>query len=240
MSNDSGISTPLSLSGSLTKAARFIALAVLVASYVACLFQFFPIPSTQEDLLSALRSDRPPVVEIGYDDQGVNLLWEAAPLIYREVHTGVPGALPGSGDVAAVEKVIAAKAGMPVDDLPFRDRSAGQGPGALDVLLPATYPLFLRSAVLRWAAVGVGVAVLTAAYALPRRYTRVKNRGVWFAVCLVTGFGFFAFLLLEPCVAPDTGEPPELKPRYAWGASVTTGVLLALGGWGLMRGVRLM
>ncbi|MEU8031999.1 hypothetical protein AB0C13_25700 [Streptomyces sp. NPDC049099] len=238
MSNDSRISRSLGISTSLTRAARFIALAVLGVSYVACLFQLFPIPSTQEDLVNALRSDRPPVVEIRYDDHGVNLLWETAPLIYREVHTHAPGAIPGSDDVAAVEKAIAAKAGKRMGDLPFRDRSADQGPGALDVLLPAAYPLFLRSAVLRWAAVGVGVAVLAAAYALPRRYMRVKNRGVWFAVCLVTGFGFFTFLLLERCVAPDAGEPPELKPRYAWGASVATGVLLALGGWGLVHVVR--
>jgi hypothetical protein len=79
------------------------------------------------------------------------------------------------------------------------------------------------------------VAVLTAAYALPRRYMRVKNRGVWFAICLITGLGFFTFLWLERCVAPDAGELSELKPRYAWGASLAAGMLLALGGWGLVH-----
>ncbi|MGI5135224.1 MULTISPECIES: hypothetical protein [unclassified Streptomyces] len=67
------------------------------------------------------------------------------------------------------------------------------------------------------------MALLTAAYALPRRYMRVKNRGVWFAICLITGFGFFTFLWLERCVAPDAGEPPVLKPRYAWGAVACDG-----------------
>ncbi|MCX4580133.1 hypothetical protein OHB41_44620 [Streptomyces sp. NBC_01571] len=35
--------------------------------------------------------------------------------------------------------------------------------------------------------------------------------------------------------APAAGEPDQLKPRYAWAASLATGVLLALGGWVLVR-----
>ncbi|RPF37196.1 hypothetical protein EDD92_7260 [Streptomyces sp. TLI_185] len=211
-----------------------MALSILFTSYVAFLCQEFPIPSTQEDLLKALRSDRPPVVEIGYDDHGVKLFWETAPLIYRELRTHVPGEF-GDREVAAVEEAVAAKADVRVRDLPFRGRQTDREPGGLSVLLPASYPLFLRSTALRWAVAGVGVAVLTAAYALPRKYQRVKNRGVWFTVCLTTGFGFFTFLWLERCVAPGTGEPTELKPRYVWGASLATGVVLALGGWGLVR-----
>ncbi|MFH8473530.1 hypothetical protein [Streptomyces sp. NPDC018000] len=240
MSDDSGIAQPLRSAKLLATTARLVSLLLLIVSYAAYVCQAFPIPSTQEDLVSALRSDRPPAVEIGYDDRGVNLLWETAPLIYRELHMHVPGVLHGSNDVAAVEEAIAAKAGMRVKDLPFRDRQPQYEPGGLAVLLPATYPLFLRSAVLRLAVVGVGVAVLTAAYALPRRYMRVKNRGVWFTVCLTTGFGFFTCLWLERFAAPDTGEPPELKPRHAWGASLATGVILAAGGWGLVHVMRWM
>ncbi|MEU6098910.1 hypothetical protein [Streptomyces sp. NPDC047079] len=216
----------------LARTARLVALSLLVVSYVAWLFQEFPIPSAQEDLVKALRSGNPPAVEIGYDDNGVNLFWETAPLVYRELR--VPGEL-GSDGVDAVEREIAAQAGERVEDLPFRNRQEQYEPGFLDTVLPASYPLFLRSAFLRWTAVSVGLAVLTAAYALPRGYQRVKNRGVWFSVCLVTGFGFFTFLWLEHCVAPDTGEPPELRPRYVWTASLATAVLMALGGWGLIR-----
>ncbi|MEV5989674.1 hypothetical protein AB0L85_32840 [Streptomyces sp. NPDC052051] len=235
MSVDPNIAKPLRSARVLAGAARLAALLLLGVSYVAYLFQAFPIPSTQDDLVRALRSDRHPVVEVGYDDRGVNLFWETAPLVYRELHTHVPGALHGSEDVAAVEEAIAAKAGTRVTDLPFRDRQTRYEPGGLAVLLPATYPLFLRSAVLSWAVVGVGAAVLIAAYAPPRRYMRVKNRGVWFTICLTTGVGFFTYLWLERCVAPDIGEPPELKPRYAWVASLATGVILAVGGWALVH-----
>ncbi|MFE0332228.1 hypothetical protein ACFW08_36615 [Streptomyces sp. NPDC058960] len=234
MLGDLGIARRVTPTKLLAKTARVTALALLFVSYVAYLCQEFPIPSTQEDLLKALRSSKPPVVGIGYDDHGVNLHWETAPLIYRDVHTQVPGEF-GDQEVSAVKEAIAAKAGMRVEELPFQDWRTDPEQGGLTVLLPAGYPLFLRPTALRWAVVGVGVAVLTAAYALPRRYQRVKNRGVWFAICLTTGFGFFTFLWLERCVAPVTGEPPELKPRYAWGASLATGVLLALGGWGLVR-----
>jgi hypothetical protein len=95
---------------------RLVALSLLFLSYVAYLCQEFPIPSTQEDLLKALRSDRPPVVEIGYDDDGVSLLWETAPLIYRELRTHVPGEL-GDHEVAAVEESIAVKVGKRTRDL---------------------------------------------------------------------------------------------------------------------------
>ncbi|WP_335932252.1 hypothetical protein [Streptomyces sp. PTD5-9] len=240
MSDDSVIAQPIRSTKSLTTMARLASLLLLIVSYAAYVCQAFPIPSTQEDLVGALRSDRPPAVEIGYDDRGVNLLWETAPLIYRELHMHVPGALHGSNDVAAAEKAIAAKAGVRVKDLPFRDRQPQYEPGGLAVLLPVTYPLFLRSTVLCWAVVVVGLAVLTATYALPRRYVRVKNRGVWFTACLTTGFGFFACLWLERCVAPDSGEPPELKPRYAWGASLATSVILAACGWGLAHLMRWM
>ncbi|MYU20946.1 hypothetical protein [Streptomyces sp. SID8352] len=235
MSVDSGISKPFGLVKVWTGAARFAALLLLGVSYAAYLFQTFPIPSTQDDLVGALRSDRHPVVEVGYDDRGVNLFWETAPLVYRELHTHVPGALHGSEDVAAVKEAIAAKAGTRVTDLRFRDRQERYEPGGLAVLLPATYPLFLRSAVLIWAVFSVGVALLIAAYALPRRYMRVKNRGVWFTICLTTGVGFFTYLWLERCVAPDAGESPELKPRYAWAASLATAVILAVGGWALVH-----
>ncbi|MFF3734929.1 hypothetical protein ACFYXM_32760 [Streptomyces sp. NPDC002476] len=234
MSDDSVIAQPLRFAKLLAAMARLVSLLLLIVSYAAYVCQAFPIPSTQEDLVRALRSDRPPAVEIGYDDRGVNLLWETAPLIYRELHMHVPGALHGSNDVAAVEEAIAVKAGVHVKDLPFRDRQPQYEPGGLAVLLPVAYPFFLRSTVLCWAVVAVGVAVLTATYALPRRYMRVKNRGVWFTVCLTTGFGFFACLWFERCVAPESGEPPELKPRHAWGASIATGLILAAGGWGLV------
>ncbi|SOE53580.1 hypothetical protein SAMN05446589_0553 [Streptomyces sp. OV198] len=239
MSSDSKVSRRVDPATLLARTARLVALSLLFVSYVAYLCQEFPIPSTQEDLVKALRSDRPPVVEIAYDDRGVNLLWETAPLIYRELRTQVPGEV-GDHEVAAVEDAIAAKAGMRVKDLPFRDWRTDREPGGLSVLLPASYPLFLRSTALSWAVAGVGIAVLIAAYALPRRYQRVKNRGVWFTICLTTGFGFFTFLWLERCVAPATGEPTELKPRYAWCASLATGVVLALGGWGLVHAMRWM
>lgn len=238
MSVDAGVARPVGPVKPallLARLARLVALALLVVSYAAWLFQEFPIPATQEDLVKALRSGNPPAVEIGYDDNGVRLFWGTAPLVYRELRTHVPGAIGGSQEVDAVEEEIAAQVGMPVKELPFRDRQGQYEPAALSALMPASYPLFLRSAVLRWTTVGVGIAVLTAAYALPRRYQRVKNRGVWFAVCLITGFGFFTFLWLEPCVAPDTGEPTELKPRYVWKASLATAALMALGGWGLVR-----
>ncbi|MGW4288305.1 hypothetical protein ACWEIK_15360 [Streptomyces sp. NPDC004673] len=216
----------------VARAARFIALSLLLVSYAAWLGQEFPVPSGRADLVRALRSDDPPRVEVGYDDDGVSLFWRAAPLVYREVR--VPGESGGDG-VDTVEREIAAQVGKEVGDLPFGSRQERYEPGFLDTVLPASYPLFLRSAVLRWSSVAVGVAVLAAAYALPRRYQRVRNRGVWFSVCLVTGFGFFTFLWLERCVAPDTGEPPELRPGRVWAASLMTAALMALGGWGLVR-----
>ena len=183
-------------------------------------------------MAKALRSGSPPAVEIGYDDNEVDVFWQTAPRVHRELR--VPGQLGGDG-LDAVELEIAAQVGLRVRALPFRDRQERYEPGFLDTVLPASRPLFLRSAFLRRTAVGLGLAVLAAAYALPRRYQRVKNRGVWFSVCLVTGFGFFTFLWLEPCVAPDARQPPEFRPRYVWTASLATAALMALGGWGLVR-----
>ncbi|MFG3097278.1 hypothetical protein [Streptomyces sp. NPDC048202] len=72
----------------VARTARFIALALLLVSYVAWLGQEFPVPSGRADLVRALRSDDPPAVEVGYDDDGVSLFWRTAPLVYREAGGG--------------------------------------------------------------------------------------------------------------------------------------------------------
>ncbi|MEU6403669.1 hypothetical protein [Streptomyces sp. NPDC046985] len=227
----------------VVKSARLAALTLLVVSYAAFLCQEFPIPSSQGDLLRALKSDKPPAVEVSYDIpeyEGVSLFWATSPLTYRELRMYAPDSLPGGPEVNAVEKEIAAKAGVRAEDISFRSPPTDAEPGFLTFFIPATYPLYLRFVALRWVAFCVGAAVLLTTCAAPRRFMRVKSRGLWPAICLITGVGFFTCLWLERGVAPGGGEAPPLSARCAWAASLATAAVMVLAGWGLVHVMRWM
>jgi hypothetical protein len=192
-------------------------LAGLVVSFLAFALQMFPVPSGIGQLSEDVRAGRTSAVRIDSDGQTVWARWSAGPLTERRLTYG--------GDPAAFESEVGRRAGT----LRFEVEDAAGGMGGLGLLLLSAYPLALGSLWLRILACGIGLAVVLRCLTEPRH--RVATGPAWLLICLLTGFGFFAYLWSEPeslLRHRPSGPGGSLRALLATAAAA---LLLAAGGW---------
>lgn len=213
----------------LPRGARAAALAVLVLSFLVLVLQALPIGGSTDDLVRDVRAGRTSTVYLDAFNGDVVAEWQVLPLVYVR-HTYV-SALPGSEQgVAAFQALVRDRLG-PGHTVRFRSFDDSAGPGGLSLFAFALYPLWIQVIWLRWAVLALGAALLLVMLA---GGTRRGTSGVaWLWTSVLTGFGFFAWLWMEPTPLllrrrPVPAAATPVRARAMWGASALAAYVLAV------------
>ncbi|PYC69154.1 hypothetical protein C7C46_28310 [Streptomyces tateyamensis] len=212
---------------------RWVGLLVLVGSYLAVLALVFPVRSSQAELVADLRSHRTSVVQVDTDGSRVFVQWTTAVFVHKtetyQVRYGDPGL---AGPIDEFERVVEQQVAGSGTTVRFQPFDPAYGFGGLSLLVSVLYPRILG-----WSPLGVGACatgLLIIGHLLLDDRKPATVRGTWLGICLLTGFGFFAYLWAEPSLLPARsakrrGESPGRgRPSGVSGALGATAVTVAL------------
>ncbi|GAA1959233.1 hypothetical protein [Kitasatospora viridis] len=229
-----------------TQPARWTALLILLAGYLAVLGTVFPVRTSHADLVADLRSHRASVVRVDTDGAQVFAQWTTTGAFVQKAETyRFPYDRPGpSGAIGEFEQVVARQLAGSGAVVRFQPFDPSYGFGGLSLLVAVLYP-----SVLGWSPLGVGTylvgLVIVAHLVLGDDRRRTGGAGTWLWICLLTGFGFFAYLWVEP--SPLLAFPARrrragrVRPPGvpgALGATAAAFALLAAGGIAYVRAVQ--
>ncbi|MFJ6382615.1 hypothetical protein ACIQI7_21750 [Kitasatospora sp. NPDC092039] len=176
---------------------RWTALLLLTASYLAVLVVLFPASSDNAELIDDLRSRRTSIVQVDTNGSEVFVEWSTGILSRKKQTYQFAYGNPGSAGAferfkQATEQDIAGS-GTIVQFQPF---DPSHGFGGLKLLVSIAYPSLLG-----WSPLGIG-ALVTGLLAIGHILLGIRNNPqknlAWLWICMLTGFGFFAYLWVEP------------------------------------------
>ncbi|MFD5435127.1 hypothetical protein ACFWJ4_23635 [Kitasatospora sp. NPDC127067] len=178
-------------------ATKWAALLMLIASYLAVLVVVFPASSDNDELVDDLRSRRASVVNLDTNGSEVFVEWSTG-ILSRKKETykftyGNPGP---AGAIDAFERAIEQEVSSSGATVQFQAFDPSHGFGGLKLLISVAYPSLLG-----WSPLGVGaylIGLLTIGHILLGVRRSTQRYWAWFWICLLTGFGFFAYLWAEP------------------------------------------
>jgi hypothetical protein len=203
---------------------RWGLLAVLVLSFATFVLRFFPGPGSTDVLVQDIRAGRTVAVQVDSRGDDVLIRWHTGIITEREYR--VQSKEPGGTDQVARDVIadIRRQAGPRADNVTFRDYDASYGAGGLGMLWPTTYVFLTPWTWLIVAAVSIGLIVLWRALWVERH--RKASGPAWALACLLTGFGFFAYLWAEP---GGTGRRPPHWVRAYLSTLATAMALVVFG-----------
>ena len=179
------------------KPVRWVGLLILLASYLAVLVNLFPMNSGNSELVSDLRSRHASVVLVDTDGSEVFVQWSTGPLSHKAETYRFDYGNPGSaGAVPAFEQSIEKDVAGSGATVRFEAFDPSFGFGGISLLAFALYPRVLGWSALAVGSYAVGILILGSLLLSNRR--RVERPSAWFWICVLTGFGFFAWLWVEP------------------------------------------
>ncbi|KPI04474.1 hypothetical protein OK074_4608 [Actinobacteria bacterium OK074] len=179
------------------KITRFVMLFGLVWTFTAFILQMFPFSSSIDQLAADVRAGKVAVVYYDTDGQEVWVQWSSNLVVNRAATYQLAGDAPVSGDaVDSFEAEVGRRTGVTPSHVGFEQRDAADGMGGLGLLIPASYPFILDTLWLRVLAGVIGVAIIVRCLTGARH--RLASGPAWLLCCVLTGFGFFAYLWAEP------------------------------------------
>ncbi|MDH6117297.1 hypothetical protein [Kitasatospora sp. GAS204B] len=234
--SDRSVSSPRFIDRMFAKPVRWAALLVLVAGYLAVLVSLFPVHSENSMLVDDLRSHRTSVVRLDTDGSQVFAEWSTGVLDHKAETYRFAYGNPGSaGAIDAFEQVINQATVGSGATVRFQTFDASHGFGGLSVFVSVLYPSVLGWSLLSVGAYATGLLIIS--HILLGAGRRRDAGAGWLWICLLTGFGFFSYLWLEPspllAFAMRRPKPARTRPLGVLGAlgatTVAAAFLAALG-----------